>query len=80
MDAFLETIMEKHAGWLGNTWGKLPFVRKYRQVAASPGFKVKAAIGTVGVASLPTAYTAHKLSEEPKALRQTPGAMPTSYN
>jgi len=70
MDAFLETIMAKHAGWLGSTLGKLPFVQKYRQVAASPGFKAKKALGTLAVASAPVAYTAHKLSATPEPVRQ----------
>ena len=70
MQHFIEILMEKHAGWLGNTWGKIPSVQKYRQVAASPGFKAKKAIGTLAVASAPVAYTAHKLSATPEPVRQ----------
>lgn len=59
MEVLIETIMQKHAFNIKNWWGGLGSVQKYRQVAASPSFKVKKRIGQAAMVAAPTAAATH---------------------
>lgn len=85
MKHFVKSLLEKHAGTLGMAgsmmFGKIPWVQKYRQVASSPMFKAKKAIGKgligLGVASAPVGYALHQLHKQPLQKNVIPGIYPS---
>lgn len=68
MENLKKTLLEKHAGWLKNTFKNLPWVKRYNAIKSTPMFKTQKAIGTVGLASLPVLYAGHKLSQTPEPI------------
>ena len=75
MDTFIKTIMEKHAGWIGN------MVKRYKAVNNSPLFKTQKALGKVTLAALPTAYGVRQLTKHPEMnqVKNTVEGIPPSY-
>lgn len=70
MSVLVDTIMGKHAASLGGAWSSvkgafnnLAPVQKYKQVAASPSFKIKKKIGQAALVVAPAAYGAHWLDK-----------------
>lgn len=71
MKILVDTIMEKHAFNIKNWWGGLGPVQKYRQVAASPSFKIKKKIGQTAMMAAPVAAAAHWLDKPETPMGQT---------
>ena len=60
--------------------GKIPWVKKYREIAAKPSFKAKKAFGTIALVGGGLAYGAHKLTDEPDSMQeQQRAAQPSQY-
>jgi hypothetical protein len=74
MDYFEKALLEKHAGVLGNLWGKVPGVQKWRSTVQNPAFQRKRAIakGVLGTAAVssPVLYGAYKMNETPDPIQE----------
>lgn len=77
MQHLIDTILEKHAGKMGDWFKNLGPVKKYNAIKASPSFKAKKwagrAIAGTALVGAPAVYGIHKLTAPPE---RTPDLQP----
>lgn len=76
MDQLINTILEKHAGAVGDWFKNLGPVKRYNAIKASPGFKAKKTLGKGILATSaiggPLAYGAYQVTEPPEREERAP--------